>query len=83
MTSLTNRESAVVGYNKVVGEYEDLINNSYKKLKALFAEDAEETVYKSSGKLSLKKDNQWDRNFKVFTKKVDPKISQYGCHASH
>lgn len=72
-TSLTNRESAVVGYNKIVGEYEDLINNSYKKLKALFAEDAEETVYKSSGKLSLKKTVSGTVTSKVFTKKVDPK----------
>ncbi|WP_373262243.1 cobaltochelatase CobT-related protein [Hungatella hathewayi] len=72
-TTLTNRETAVLGYNKIVGEYEDLINNCYKKLKALFAEDAEETVYKSSGKLSLKKTVSGTVTSKVFTKKVDPK----------
>lgn len=72
-TSLKDRESAVLGYTKIVGEYETLINNSYKKLKALFAEDAEETVYKSSGKLSLKKTVSGTVTSKVFTKKLDPK----------
>lgn len=72
-TTLDDREAAVLGYNKIVGEYADLIDSSYKKLKALFAEDAEETVYKSSGKLSLKRTVSGTVSSKVFTKKVEPK----------
>ena len=72
-TTLSNRENAVLGYNKVATEFADLIHNSYKRLKSLFAEESEETVYKSSGKLSLKKSMSSTISSKVFTKKVDPK----------
>lgn len=73
VTKLSCREAAVLGYNQIVSEYETLIYNCYKKLKALFAEEAEETVYRSSGKLSLKRTISGTVSSKVFTKKVEPK----------
>lgn len=70
---LENRTEAMEGYTSIVQEFEELVNNSYKKLKALFAEDAEEIIYKSSGKLSLKRSMKTTVSTKMFTKKVEPK----------
>jgi len=73
MVNLTERSKAVEGYNKVVSNFASLINNCVNKLKVIFAEDAEETVYRSSGKLSLKRSMSGTVTSKMFTKKLDPK----------
>lgn len=69
----SSRSAASSGYNRTVMENSLRIETLYKKLKALFAEESEEVVYKSSGKLSLKKSMSSTVSSKMFTKKMDPK----------
>lgn len=64
---------AEIAYNKVVKKNLGHINSCYKKLRAIFAEEAEETEYRSSGKISLEKSASTTVTSKIFTKTVDPK----------
>ena len=71
--SIKNPEEAESTYNKVVKKNLNHINTCYKKLKSLFAEEADETEYRSSGKISMERTISTTVTSKVFTKSVDPK----------
>lgn len=71
--SISNPEKAETGYNKIIKKNLKHINVCYKKLKALFAEEAEETEYRSSGKISVERTVSTTVTSKIFTKSVDPK----------
>ena len=71
--TLSNKEASEAFYNKVVKKNLAKINNIDKKLKILFADEAEESEYRSSGKLSLEKTVTTTVTPKIFKKSVDPK----------
>lgn len=71
--SVSNYSSAEFNYNRIVKKNLKNIENCYKRLKSIFAEEAEETEYRSSGKLSIEKVSSTTVTPKVFTKSVDPK----------
>lgn len=71
--SASSKSRASMAYEEVVKKNLSHINNCYKKLKALFAEEAEETEYKSSGKISVERTMSSTVTSKIFTKTVDPK----------
>ena len=64
---------AEYAYNRIVKKNEKKISTCYSKLKRMFAEEAEETEYKSSGKLSIDRTVSTTVTSKLFTKSVDPK----------
>ena len=70
---LRNKAEAEVAYNKIVKKHFNNIKSCYNKLKRIFAEEAEEIEYKSSGKLSVDRTISTTVTSKVFTKAVDPK----------
>jgi cobalamin biosynthesis protein CobT len=71
--TISNPETAEMSYNRIVKKNLGHINSCYKKLKALFAEEAEETEYRSSGKISVERTVSTTVTSKIFTKSVDPK----------
>lgn len=70
---LSNPATAEEAYDKIVKKNFNHIEACRKKLKALFAEDGEETEYRSSGKLSVERTMSTTVTSKLFTKTKDPK----------
>lgn len=71
--SVSNKATAESVYDKIVRKNFNQIEACRKKLKSLFAEDGEETEYRSSGKLSVERTMSTTVTSKLFTKTKDPK----------
>ncbi len=60
-------------YSSAVSPLNPYINSLTKGLKRIFEEDREEKIYKSSGKVNVKRMTSGTVTTRIFTKKVDPK----------
>lgn len=60
-------------YEKIIKKNARQLKACYNKLKRLFAEESDETEYKSSGKLSIERTMETKVTSKLFTKVVGPK----------
>lgn len=64
--------SAINNYYAVAGRYKSQIRDMTKRLKTLFNEDTEETEYRESGKISMKRLMSSTVTSKLCEKKVEP-----------
>lgn len=72
MVRLSKDDVAHRAYDKIVNRNIGNINNAVKKFKTIFAEDADETEYRSSGKISVERSMTSSVTTKLFTKSKDP-----------
>ena len=70
--NLKDTKIAKNSYNKVLLRNINSINATIKKLKKMFADDVEETEFRTSGKLSIDRTVSTTKTAKLFTKTVTP-----------
>lgn len=70
--NLKDTKIAKNSYNKVLLRNINSINATIKKLKKMFADDVEETEFRTSGKLSIDRTVSTTKTAKLFTKIVTP-----------